>query len=551
MVRCLFHLMHYMAWITTFLKTIRQRTFIVLLLAVYGLSAWSLYHLVGYAPQQSWSLPVDYASAVQFSTDNKSVLIRLHDSLTVWDVASGTQRWEKRFEKANVYPQYTSEVLSPDGRLVSYRRCNHHSRELEQCHVIDTYSNEVVLTFRQNDRPWWEHRLMFSSDGQSIVYSDSDQENNSINIWDVPSRKVRYVLPSNRYQLTCIGQHHVHGDIIAGLDEKNRRFEIWKLSNGQLWKTIPMSKQKRQLWRDTIWFTSDGEELYHVGGYSREEQIKSSFCAGSMMCCMFSSMATNSVAAFMQTVEPDLSLYFAFNRASTTETSIDCYDVAKQQIKHSNYLLYPAQDASDRFLLRRTPAIAPATEVRSTSVEVFDVEHGRILAQVPGGMVSHQVDLLSHNAMTESDFQIFISPQSNVTVVQHSSLPQSTRWEEIREWLSQWITALKTDNTDSLRYDRHACFYDSKTSQLVANLKTRSFDCFSPDGLIMATSIHSKNNTIIEVWNWPLRKPWLRILGWPVLVILALLFLQWLLRIRTKRIHDWATKTHPQTRKPT
>lgn len=531
-----------MAWFITILKILRQRAFTVLLLAVYGLSVWSFYHTLDYAPQQSWSLPDDYCFIVQFSNDNRSVLIRSSDWLAVWDVPTGTKRWEQRFEKAHVYPQYTSESLSPDGRFVSYRRCNHGSRELEQCHLIDTYSSDVVLTFRQDDRSWWEHRLLFTNDGQCVVYTESNQESkvsfpprSSIKIWDVTSRKVRFVLPISNYQNTCMGHHHEQGDIFAVLDEEHHRIELWRLSNGQLWRSIPLSKDSRQLWRGTIWFSSNGEELFHVGAYSREEQIKSTFCAANMVSSMFCTacMVTHPAAVFSQPVGMDYNLHFAFNRGSTTETSIDCYDVMKGQIKHSNYVLYPSQDASARFLLRRTPA----TESGSPTVDVFDVEHGKLLVQVPGGSRSHQVDLIPHNVISGSDFRVYVSPQNNVAVVQHSSWPQPTRWEKIREWLSNWITALKTDPfaTDR-RDDVEACLYDSNTSQLIAKLKQREFDCFSNDGQQLATSIKSPKNTTIEIWDWPLRRPWVRILGLPVLVVLSILLLRWLFRVRVNRV---------------
>lgn len=525
-----------MARLTTLLKFLGQRAFSIVLLAVYGLSAWLLYHLMGYAPQQSWNIPGEYFSALQFSQDRKSLLVHSHDWLRVWDVPTSKIRWEQRIEKAETPSRYyaISTTLSPDGSLVSYRFQYQASDAPVQCFVVDTISSRNLISFRPGHRLWWwDDQPWFIQDGRTIFFRESiDSQPSRYVVWDIPSQKIRFTKSADDSVLACIGHHPSQGYLLAILNSSGKSIDFWSVETGHLWKSISISPKPDNDWQEKMWFSKNGKELFLVIPHSRDEQVKLSLCAGATvaayMTCPNTTLYSLALAMNPDAIKYDLPTFFYLG--SSDDHYVICFDIETQQIKYADFKPYHGHDTSGRFLLRHSSA----TDSQPSTDDVFDLEHDKMLAQVPTRGLSGQVDGLPRGIFIEEDYKIIIIPNNNTVTVDHYEFQKPSNWDRFRYWLGNLVPALKAPINYFMK-DNDIQFYDAATSQLTASLKQRQFNCFSEDGLSLATSMHLKDSTLIEIWDWPLRRSWFRIFVWPVLLIASIVILRWLATVRMNR----------------
>lgn len=526
---------------TTLWNSIRQRAFLVLLLIVFCVSVWSAYHLWGYVPQKSWIVPVNYCSVVQFSKDNNSVLLGSYDWLAVWDVATRTKRWEKRFDSAHYHPVYVDPKLSPDGTLVCYRQMYIGDRHEEKSYVFDTTTGREVISYLSKNEPWWDYQTRFTLDGKTLIYSE-EQNNNGFSkyvFWDIPQVKARTFLPSENYSLACVGHHPDQGNVIALWNAPRQRVEVWNIATGVCWKTIAGKAPSSQSYRENMWLSADGKLLYLAASHSREEQIKQSFYAAfavtSGMTASYPSIHNLILALDQNDLRYDF--HFFLSRSQTQDHWFTCIDLETEQVRYSRFVRYPARNASARFLLHRSDVTNQIEDrdYRLGLVDVFDIEQNQLVAQVPVKGSSHQVDLLSHNADLGEDFSLSVAPQSKTIIVDHNEDRRPTRWDQFREWLGEKIPSLKSTN-HYIESDHDLRFYDISSAELLAELNQRRFNCFSEDGRVLATARSNQESTAIEVWDWPLRRPWVRIFAWPLLFVALILLVRRLFAVRTKRI---------------
>ena len=95
---------------------------------------------------------------------------------------------------------------------------------------------------------------------------------------------------------------------------------------------------------------------------------------------------------------------------------------------------------------------------------------------------------------------------------------QDSFWRHFPDWLRGWFGKQQTDN----RWRHEIEFYEPATSRLLARLPGKAFNTPRRPrlrGVRRITSAPGKDETLIEIWDWPLSRPWLSILGWPAVLV--------------------------------